>query len=334
MLKAAVAGASGYAGAVLCGLLRRHPEVELSYLLVSERSEDKDKPLSTLYGNLAGAVDDRLTAWRGAEDLPSDTDLIFLCTDHKVSHDVVPGLLKRGVRVFDLSGAFRLHDPQVFERYYGFAHEHPQLLQEAVYALAEFSEPKCLQQARLLALPGCYPTASQLALKPLLQDSLLDTDFMPVINAVSGVSGAGRKAKLTSSFCEVSLNAYGVFTHRHLPEICEHLKQEVIFTPHLGNFKRGILATVTARLKAGVGKGEVKECYQRAYAGRPLVRLKDTMPKVQDVQGTAYCDLGWACDRGHIVICSAIDNLMKGAAAQAVQIMNLCYGFSEGTALL
>ena len=189
-----------------------------------------------------------------------------------------------------------------------------------------------------MSLPGCYPTASQLALKPLIDAGLLDPAVKPVIDAVSGVSGAGRKAKLNSAFCEVSLSAYGVFTHRHRPEIEEHLGRRVIFTPHLGCFKRGILTTITARL-APAAQGEkarekIAAAYASAYTGKPLVRLRDTLPKLDDVTYLPFCDIGFTTDGEDVVIVSAIDNLMKGAAAQAVQVMNLKFGFSETTALL
>lgn len=237
-----------------------------------------------------------------------------------------------------MSGAYRLADPADYPKYYGFEHAAPECLRRAVYALAEFVDQEKLRAADLVSLPGCYPTASQLALKPLIDAGLLDPAVKPVIDAVSGVSGAGRKAKLTSAFCEVSLSAYGVFTHRHRPEIEEHLGRRVIFTPHLGCFKRGILATITARL-APAAQGEkarekIAAAYAFAYTGKPLMRLRDTLPKLDDVTYLPFCDIGFTTDGEDVVIVSAIDNLMKGAAAQAVQVMNLKFGFSETTALL
>ena len=237
-----------------------------------------------------------------------------------------------------MSGAYRLADPADYPKHYGFEHAAPECLKRAVYALAEFVDPEKLRAADLVSLPGCYPTASQLALKPLIDAGLLDPAVKPVIDAVSGVSGAGRKAKLTSAFCEVSLSAYGVFTHRHRPEIEEHLGRRVIFTPHLGCFKRGILATITTRL-APAAQGEkarekIAAAYASAYTGKPLVRLRDTLPKLDDVTYLPFCDIGFTTDGEDVVIVSVIDNLMKGAAAQAVQVMNLKFGFSETTALL
>ncbi len=333
MLKVAVVGASGYAGAELCRIIDAHPDLELTGLFVSQKSEDLGKKLSALYGSLKGRVDDVLEATPAAENLSQRAQAVFLATDHKVSHDVAPQLVEKGVTVYDLSGAFRIQDTEVFEKAYGFAHEHKDLLKEAVYSLGEFATKEMLQKTRIISVPGCYPTASQLALKPLIDAGLLDEGYRPVINAVSGVTGAGRKAKLSNSFCEVSLNAYGVFTHRHQPEIAGHLGREVIFTPILGNFKRGILATVTAKLKEGVSGAEAKNALLAAYKDKPLVRVLDTMPKLQDVQKLPFCDLGLAEKDGYVVICSAIDNLLKGAAAQAVQLLNIREGYQETAGL-
>lgn len=336
MLNVAVAGASGYTGAELCRLISRHRELKLAGIFVSAHSEDQGKPLCELYGSLTSVVEQKLEPLNNPQQLLAcGAQAVFLATDHKVSHDLAPELVKGGCRVFDLSGAFRLKDPAVFARYYGFEHQHQDLLEHAVYALGEYTSQKELQEASVIALPGCYPTASQLALKPLIDGRLLDPSCRPVINAVSGVSGSGRKAKLSSSFCEVSLNAYGVFTHRHLPEICSHLGMEVIFNPHLGNFKRGILATITAKLRPGISADAVRGAWAKAYAGKALIRLKDDLPRLQDVQGLPYCDLGCKTGPdGYIVICSAIDNLLKGAAAQALQVLNLHYGYPETEGLL
>ncbi|MBO5565811.1 MAG: N-acetyl-gamma-glutamyl-phosphate reductase [Succinivibrio sp.] len=335
MLKVSIVGASGYAGAELVRLVSRHSNLQLAGLYVSEHSEDQGKRICELYGSLLGVCNDYLQPLTDVGAVAASSDAVFLCTDHKVSHDIAPALIQGGCTVYDLSGAFRLKDPLVFERFYGFKHEHPELLQQAVYALAEYSSQEELKQTRLISLPGCYPTAAQLALKPLLKASLLDLEHLPVINAVSGVTGAGRKAKLGNSFCEVSLNVYGVFNHRHLPEIEQGLGAHVIFNPHLGPFKRGILETITAKLKVGATRDQVALCYQNMYRNSKLVRLKDSMPKLGDVQGLPFCDLGIASSNdGYIVVCSAIDNLLKGAAAQAVQVLNLREGFDETEGLL
>ena len=335
MVKAAVIGASGYAGAELCRILSGHPDCELTGVFVSSKSEDLGKRVSDLYGSFYGICDLVLQAVPDAASLADIADCVFLATDHRVSHDLAPLLIEHGVKVFDLSGAFRIQDLDVFAKAYGFAHEHEALLREAVYALPEHTDHEQIRAARLLSLPGCYPTASQTALNPLIDGQLLDLSYRPVIDAVSGVSGAGRKAKLASSFCEVSMNAYGVFTHRHQPEIAEHLGTQVIFSPHLGPFKRGILATITARLRAGVGKAEVSAAYEKAYAHTPCVRFKHSLPYLSDVQGTPFCDVGFCVsDDGYIIAVAAIDNLLKGASAQAVQVFNIANGFDECSGLL
>ncbi|MCI7772302.1 MAG: N-acetyl-gamma-glutamyl-phosphate reductase [Succinivibrio sp.] len=328
MVKVAVVGASGYAGAQLVKMISAHSKLELTNLFVSEKSLDLGKKISELYGFLDGICDKTLQPLTSPKDIIACADAVFLATDHKVSHDIAPELVKAGVVVFDLSGAFRISDTDVFAKAYGFEHEHKDLLKTAVYALAEFVDVKKLQSTLMVSLPGCYPTASQLALKPLIDNDLLDLNYRPSINAVSGVSGAGRKAKLNNSFCEVSLNAYGVFTHRHQPEIAEHLGTEVIFTPHLGNFKRGIHATINAKLKDGVSAEQIAKAYS-VYDHKPLVRVKSGMPKLQDVQYLPFCDIGYAFKDGYIVVCSCIDNLLKGASAQALQVLNLYYGFKE-----
>lgn len=338
MLNAIIIGASGYTGAELANILNRHPDFTLQGLYVSAHSADKNKKFSELYPQLKQVVElpllplpettENLTA------LAQQVDLVFLATAHEVSHNLAPIFLQSGVKVFDLSGAYRVNNAEFYRQYYGFTHQYPELLASAVYGLAEWNYLP-LQQADLVAVAGCYPTVSQLCLKPLIANQLLDLTQLPIINAVSGVSGAGRKASLTSSFCEVSLNAYGVFNHRHQPEIATHLGTEVIFTPHLGNFKRGILATITAKLKAGVTDQQIQQAYQQYYADKPLVRLYEQgLPSIKAVEFTPYCDIGFATKNEHIIIIGAEDNLLKGAAAQAVQCANIRYGLDATTGLL
>lgn len=372
MINVAIVGASGYSGAELVRLLSRHPDVVLTHLFVSENSADRMQPISALYGQLSGLCAlplEPLSTETAAALTSEDCDVIFLATDHKVSHDLAPVLIENGIVVIDLSGAFRIKDEDKFERFYGFAlgaaqHE---LMATRVYGLVDWVKREALQQAQLISMPGCYPTASQLALKPLCANhdlgikGLLDEDMPPVINAVSGVSGAGRKAKLSNSFCEVSLNAYGLFNHRHLIEIEEQLGTKVIFNPHLGNFKRGILATITARLKPSVRAEDVQNAYLRAYpqalsetqqavlsyalgedterSSRKserhcLVRLKSGTVKLSDVQNTPFCDISFVVDGKYIVISSALDNLLKGAASQAIEAMNLHFGLPRTRCLL
>lgn len=337
MYNAIIIGASGYTGAELARILNNHPHFKLQGLYVSSQSADANKPISELYSQLKQQVELPLLPLPQEDELArlaEQQDLVFLATAHEVSHHLAPIFLQAGCKVFDLSGAYRVNRPEFYSQYYGFSHQYPDLLAKAVYGLAEWNEAQ-IKQADLVAVAGCYPTVSQLCLKPLIENKLLDLNQLPVINAVSGVSGAGRKASLTSSFCEVSLNAYGVFNHRHQPEIATHLGTEVIFTPHLGNFKRGILATITAKLKAGVTKEQVQQAYQQYYQHKPFVRLYDQgLPSIKAVEFSPYCDIGFVVKNEHIIIIGAEDNLLKGAASQAVQCANIRYQLPETTGLI
>ncbi|MCS2155599.1 N-acetyl-gamma-glutamyl-phosphate reductase [Scandinavium sp. H11S7] len=334
MLNTLIVGASGYAGAELVSYVNRHPHMNITALTVSAQSNDAGKLISDLHPQLKGIVDLPLQPMSDIREFSAGVDVVFLATAHEVSHDLASQFLDAGCVVFDLSGAFRVNDADFYQKYYGFTHQHPQLLAQAVYGLAEWNGDK-IKEANLIAVPGCYPTAAQLSLKPLIDAGLLDLSQWPVINATSGVSGAGRKAAVSNSFCEVSLQPYGVFNHRHHPEITTHLGAEVIFTPHLGNFKRGILETITCRLKPGVIRAQVADVFQQAYANKPLVRLYDNgVPALKNVVGLPFCDIGFAVQGEHLIVVAAEDNLLKGAAAQAVQCANIRFGYAETQSLL
>ncbi|MCL2916416.1 N-acetyl-gamma-glutamyl-phosphate reductase [Shewanella corallii] len=326
MKNIAIIGASGYTGAQLAALLSQESEFSIQGLYVSEQSQDLGKSLSQLYPAYQTLKQPlKPLSKENKATIIEQADAVALATDHKVSADLVAWLAEQGKPVFDLSGAYRFNDASVYPHWYGFDHPHPQLLSSAVYGLAEWQEEE-IAKADLIAVPGCYPTASLLALKPLA--GLLDKQIRPVINAVSGVSGAGRKAQMNTSFCEVSLTPYGVLGHRHQPEISSQLGCEVIFTPHLGNFKRGILATITTKLEAGVTAADVAQALS-CYDDAELVHvLPQSFPKVDDVAGTSQCLLGWKYDEQsqYLVIVSAIDNLMKGAASQAFQCIKIHFG--------
>lgn len=237
--------------------------------------------------------------------------------------------------MLDLSAAFRLSDRTAFVKNYGFEHAHPALLSEAVYGLAEFNAQR-IRAARLIAVPGCYPTAAILAIRPLVESRLVDMTRPAIVDAVSGVSGAGRKAEVRSLFCEVSMQAYGVFRHRHRPEIAEHAGIPTIFTPHLGAFDRGILATVHLELKPGVSESAACIAFESSYAERAFVRIlkPGRWPSIAAVERTNHCDIAFAVEGSHIIVESAIDNLVKGAAGQAVQCMNIRFGLDETTGFL
>ncbi|WP_333606469.1 N-acetyl-gamma-glutamyl-phosphate reductase [Arsukibacterium sp.] len=328
-IRSAVLGAAGYSGAELCALLTQNPYFELSYAFASGGRDSE--PLSSLYPRLAAQVDILVEPWQDQRLADLDVAVAFLALPHEASEAIAPKLLAKGIKVFDLSGAFRLKQPELYPEYYGYSHQHPELLSQAVYSLMEWIDKPL---GELVAVPGCYPTACALALLPVLRAGLVLDDCIPVISATSGVSGAGRKASLSTSFCEVGLNAYGFFKHRHRPEIEQTLGRKVVFTPHLGNFKRGILATCVVNLKAGVSNAQVDAAFASAYQGKPLIRFSKTSPNVADVAGTPFCDLYWQQDGEQLVIMSAIDNLLKGAAAQAMQAANVRFGKPETSGLL
>ncbi|GGI90494.1 N-acetyl-gamma-glutamyl-phosphate reductase [Shewanella hanedai] len=326
MKSIAIIGASGYTGAQITSLIDADNNLVIQGLYVSENSLDKGKPLSELYPTYSHISQSLSPLSAEAKALiVKQADGVVLATDHAVSLHLAAWFFEQGLAVFDLSGAYRFSDTTQYPKWYGFEHDYPEVLSHAVYGLAEWNAAQ-IADSKMIAVPGCYPTASLTALKPL---SSLLTAVLPVINAVSGVTGAGRKAQLNTSFCEVSLTPYGVLGHRHQPEIVTQLGQEVIFTPHLGNFKRGILATITVQLKAGTTEADIKAAYA-VYDDAPLITVKQNQfPKVDDVTNTPNCHLGWKFDpqTGYLVVASAIDNLMKGAASQALQCIKIHFKY-------
>jgi N-acetyl-gamma-glutamyl-phosphate reductase len=336
-IRVAIVGASGYAGAELLAILAGHPNAAVAGLFGSSRKAEEGTPTAAdlfprFEATALGALKVEPFTVDAAKAL--DLDAIFLATPHELSHEVSQALVDAGIVVLDLSAAFRLSDRGVFEKNYGFAHQFPALLGEAAYGLAEFNDA-AVAKARLVAVPGCYPTASILAIRPLVEAGLVDTTRPAIVDAVSGVSGAGRKAEVKSLFCEVSMQAYGVFKHRHRPEITEHAGIPTIFTPHLGCYDRGILATVHLELKPGTTEAQVRAAFDAAYANRPFVRVLKAgrWPSISSVERTNFCDIGFALENSdhgtHLIVESAIDNLVKGAAGQAVQCMNIRFGFDE-----
>ncbi len=327
MKNIAIIGASGYTGAQITALIQADKELQIQGLYVSENSLDKGKALADLYPVYCHITLPLLPLSEAAKQtIIAEADAVVLATDHGVSLHLAAYFYAQGLTVFDLSGAYRFADAQQYPKWYGFEHEYPEVLANAVYGLAEWNHA-AIANSKMIAVPGCYPTASLTALKPL---AALLGESLPVINAVSGVTGAGRKAQLHTSFCEVSLTPYGVLGHRHQPEIATQLGKEVIFTPHLGNFKRGILTTITVQLKAGVTEADIANAYS-VYNECPLVHVyQHQFPKIDDVVLTPNCLLGWKFDAqtGYLVVASAIDNLMKGAASQAHQCIKIHFNYS------
>ena len=339
-----VVGASGYSGIELCRILAAHPGVEVRFV-ASDRWEGVTVRAKTGIGGPVGGL--AYVPNRRALQASEGCAVVFLATPAEASLELAPTLLERGVKVVDLSGAFRLADAGAYPKHYGFEHRHPDLLESAVYGLPELSDRKAIATARLVANPGCYPTAAALALVPLLRAGLLAEESI-VIDAASGVSGAGRQASEAYSFCEVAddVRPYKVLRHQHTPEIAQSLARgagkpvRVTFTPHLLPIKRGILSTASARLASGTGPSALTEALQVAYRNEPLVEVLDAPEQVSIARtaGTARAAVAVSAaesgfDPGRVVVVSSIDNLLKGAASQAVQNLNLMLGFPERTAL-
>jgi N-acetyl-gamma-glutamyl-phosphate reductase len=334
----AVVGAAGYSGAELLEILLGHQGVEIVGLFGSAR---RDKAgVAQRFDEVFTRFRDRLTLPLHAFDADAcaalKPDAVFLATPNEVSAELATGLISKGLRVLDLSGSFRLKDATLYPKFYGFEHPDTALLKSAVYGQPETNRA-AITNAQLVAVPGCYATAAILALAPLARAGKVRPGSRAIVDAISGVSGAGRSLNQRSLFCEVSVQAYGVLTHRHTPEIEAYSGVRTIFTPHLGPYDRGILATIHVEITSETTAAQVRQVYEQAYASEPFVRVlkAGAWPSVADVRGTNFCDIGMAMDEssGHLIVCSAIDNLVKGAAGQGVQCMNLCLGFDETTAM-
>ena len=344
MVKVGIIGATGYAGNELVRLLMGHKDVEIKWY--GSRSYI-DKKYAEVYQNMFEIVEDNCLD-DNMEELSSKVDVIFTATPQGFLAGVLTEEILSKVKIIDLSADFRIKDVKTYEKWYKIEHKSPQFIEEAVYGLCEINRDK-VKGARLIANPGCYTTCSILTAYPLVKEGLIDPDTM-IIDAKSGTSGAGRGAKLPNLFCEVNENmkAYGVTNHRHTPEIEEQLgyaagKEIVVnFTPHLVPMNRGILATEYATLnKKADGTlptyEEVKAVYDKYYKNEKFVRVleKDICPETKWVEGSNYVDVNFKIDErtGRIVMMGALDNLVKGAAGQAVQNMNLLFGFDEAEGL-
>ncbi|HLH00237.1 MAG TPA: N-acetyl-gamma-glutamyl-phosphate reductase [Bryobacteraceae bacterium] len=332
--RAGVVGFRGYSGAELVRLLAHHPSVEPVLLEHRSDAEERPQPLNAL-------APTRVPFGRGVAK-SEGLGAVFLATPAEVSMDLAPPLVEGGVRVIDLSGAFRLGDVSTYARWYKEKHTAAELLPEAVYGLPEFCRQR-IGGAKLVANPGCYPTAANLAIQPLVASGIVDRSAGIVCDAKSGVSGAGRKPALKTSFCEVTENfsAYSVLDHRHVPEILMASKLEegeLSFTAHLIPIDRGILETIYFRTRNISGVHDLAAIYSQRYKEERFVRLYQpgVMPDVRAVDRTNFCDIGVRFDAGtgRGVVVSVIDNLMKGAAGQAVQNMNLMLGLEETEGLL
>src|SRR5262245_6592034 len=340
-VRAIVAGATGYSGRDLIRLLLDHPHFDLIGTFAS-RSADTT-PLTVIHPQLKGLTKLDCQPFDEAAIAKLDPELIFLATPNEFSNEVVPALLETGATVVDLSGSFRLRNAALYPEYYGFQHARPDLLETAVYGLTEFAREE-LPGAKLIANPGCYPTSILVPMIPLLESDLI-ADGQPIIcDSKSGVTGAGKTPTATTHFVEVSesFKSYNLFKHRHTPEIAQGLgvrneSHAMIFTPHLLPINRGILSTIYVRLKASVRRADIVKSWERAFDDAPFVRIFEgsEMPEIKFVANTPYCDIGCVVDEttGQAIVVSAIDNLLKGAASQALQNANVALGFDEGAGM-
>ena len=341
-LKVALIGATGYSGAEIVRILLGHPSVELGTLMTAnvERKETRPQRLGAVLPQFQGLCDLVIEPLDFAALERRRMAAVFLATPNETSHEIVPLLLERGLRVIDLSGAFRLRDKPLYLNWYGFEHHHPDLLEASVYGLTEFTR-EAVWKAKLVANPGCYPTSALLPLIPLQQYQLIDPDSAIICDSKSGVTGAGKTPTANTHFSEVteSFKAYNVLRHRHAPEIWQELgHSRLIFIPHLLPINRGILTSLYAKVRSSVNEDMINECFKQAYSRERLIRLfaDGGLPEIKFVAHTNFCDIGWRLDvaNGTLIIISAIDNLGKGAAGQAVQNMNVMLGLDETQGLV
>lgn len=339
MVKAGIIGSTGYAGQELVRILLQHPDVEIVWY--GSRSYI-DKKYSEVFGNMFQIVDN-VCMGEDIKELAGQADVIFTATPQGLCSSLVNEEILSQAKIIDLSADFRIKDVGKYEEWYGIKHQSPSFIKEAVYGLCEINRED-IKSARLIANPGCFPTCTILSIYPLAKEGLIDMDTV-IVDAKSGVSGAGRGAKVANLYCEVneSIKPYGVAVHRHTPEIEDQLScasgRDVIinFTPHLVPMNRGILATSYAKLKEKLSYNEVKEIYDKYYKDEYFVRVLDenVFPETRWVEGSNFADVNFKIDErtGRIIMMGAIDNVVKGAAGQAVQNMNILYGFKENTGL-
>lgn len=339
MIKVGIIGSTGYAGGELVRILMQHKEAEVKWY--GSRSYI-DQKYADVYQNMFQIVD-AVCMDDNMEALAEEVDVIFTATPQGLCGSLVNEAILSKVKIIDLSADFRIKDVETYEAWYNIKHQSPEFIKEAVYGLCEVNRED-IKKARLIANPGCYPTCSFLSIYPLAKEGLIDMDTL-IIDAKSGTSGAGRGAKVDNLYCEVNENikAYGVAGHRHTPEIEEQLHyasgEEVVlnFTPHLVPMNRGILVTAYATLKQDVTYEEVKAVYDKYYSQEKFVRVlnQDVCPQTKWVEGSNYVDVNFKIDprTKRIIMMGAMDNLVKGAAGQAVQNMNLMFGLKESEGL-
>ncbi len=339
-IRVGVVGISGYAGLELAKLILQHPEIEFAAAM--DAAEIGEKPLGEIHPRLQGACN--LSTFQPDQDRMAELklDTVFLCTPDKVSYDLVPKIISLGIRVIDLSGSYRLKDTASYSSWYGFQHANDDLLKSAVYGLPEWNA-KAIASANLIANPGCYPTSVTLALLPLVRAEMIETGSDIFCDSKSGVTGAGRGVKPDLMYSEVTENfrPYSPITHRHAPEMCQELEWDLnnfTFVPHLLPANRGIISTMYVQLHRPLNSAEIGAEFEKRYADRRFVRILggSRLPELRAVNYTNFCDVAWRLSHGgrRAVIFSAIDNLGKGAAGQALQNFNIMHGLEESTGLI
>lgn len=339
MIKVGIIGSTGYAGQEIVRILLQHPEAEIVWY--GSRSYIDEK-YSNVFGNMVDLVDEKCLG-EDMDALAAQVDVIFTATPQGLCSKLVNEKILSQTKIIDLSADFRIKDVAKYEQWYGITHSSPEFIDEAVYGLCEVNREQ-IRSARLLANPGCFPTCSTLSIYPLAKEGLIDMGTV-IVDAKSGVSGAGRGAKVQNLYCEVneSIKAYGIASHRHTPEIEDQLSYvsgenvTINFTPHLVPMNRGILTTSYATLKQSVSTEEVRGIYQKYYGQEYFIRVldSDVYPETRWVEGSNFVDVNFKIDErtNRIIMLGAIDNVVKGAAGQAVQNMNLMFGLAENTGL-
>lgn len=340
MIKAGIIGATGYAGAEIVRILKNHPDAEIVWY---GSKSYVDEPFAKMFGNTFKIVPD-ICKGDDLNELCKEADVIFTATPQGYLASVINDDILNNTKVIDLSADFRMKDVSVYEEWYKIEHKSPQYIEEAVYGLCEINRDD-IKKARLVANPGCYTTCSILTAYPLVAEKLIDPATL-IVDAASGTSGAGRGAKVPNLFCEVNENMkpYGVTNHRHTPEIEEQLsyaygdKVTITFTPHLAPMNRGILATEYATLtRNDITESDIRAAYEKYFGKEQFIRIlpEGSFPETKWVEGSNYVDIGFAIDKrnNRMIMVGAIDNLVKGAAGQAVQNMNIMFGLPENTGL-
>jgi N-acetyl-gamma-glutamyl-phosphate reductase len=340
MTKIAILGGSGYTAVELIKILLRHPDAEIVAVTSRQEGDGKAPTVAELHPSLTGRIDLRCVAFDPEQLVALGVQCVFGCLPHGASMAAIPALLRRGLRVVDLSADYRLRDPGVYAKWYGAQHDDLANLAQAVYGLPEIYRSD-IHDAALIANPGCYPQTAILGLAPLVAQKLIDRTSV-IVDSKSGVSGAGRTPKLSNLFpeCNESVSAYSVGSHRHTPEIEQVLSDvaggsvEVVFTPHLMPMDRGIFSTIYATPVRSFTEAELTELYREYYARAPFVRVVPHLPATKYCSGTNFLDLHVKVVRGRVVVLACEDNLIRGASGVAVQNFNLMYDHDERTALL